>query len=95
MKKISKKQFKLAITAVSNGVYYSANPDRQEVLQDAAISDLKDLSPEEKEKYMELREFGKNLYLVYPKGTTEDEVLLEYVDTVFNFIKKEEDNEGI
>jgi hypothetical protein len=90
MKQITKKQFKLAISAVSNGVYYSANPTEQTKFQDLAIEDLKNLSQEEKEKYVELREFGKNLYFVYPKGTTETEVILEYVDTIFNFIKKEE-----
>lgn len=88
---ISKSQFKLAVKAVSNGVYYSAFPDKREAIQELAIEDLGDLQEENKEKYMALREFGKDLYLTCPKGTSVDDVIMEYVDSVFDFIKKEEE----
>ena len=89
--KISRKQFELAVKAVTSGVYYSAFPDKQEALQEVSIEDLGDLTEDQKEKYMALREFGKDLYFTYPPNTEVDTIITEYVDRIFEFIKGNED----
>ena len=89
MKKIPTKQFELALKAVTAGLYYSANPDKKEAMQFLAIDDIKDLNNEEKIKYINLREFGKDLYHTYPKGTLIDSMIQGYIDSVFDFIKVE------
>jgi hypothetical protein len=89
--RINRKQFELAIKAVSNGVYYSAHPETQVAIQDLAIEDLQTIPEELKEKYINLREFGKDLFFTYPKGTTVYEIMMEYVDSIFEFIKDNEE----
>ena len=88
--KISRKQFELAVKAVTSGVYYSAFPDKREALQEVSIEDLGTLREDQKEKYITLREFGKDLYFTYPPNTEVDDIITEYVDSVFEFIKENE-----
>jgi hypothetical protein len=85
-KKISRRQFELLVNAISNGVYYSANPDKIDKIQEIAVEDIKDFTDKEKELYMKTREVGKDLFYTHPKGTDPDDIIKEYVDNFFEFI---------
>jgi hypothetical protein len=95
MHKISKARFELAVKAVYNGVsFYAVPPDAREGVQELAADDIKDLSIDKKTEYLKLREFGKDLFLTYPKDTPVDVIMKEYVDSIFELIKDNE-NESI
>jgi hypothetical protein len=93
--RIRRKQFELTVNAVTNGVYYSAYPDNKEAIQELTVEDLQKLPEDKKEQYMKLREFGKDLYFTYPKGTTVEEIIMEYVYSIFELMKTGEDDESI
>jgi hypothetical protein len=91
-KRISRKQFELAVKAISSGVYYSAHPESKEKMQEVAIEDI-GLLPDQttKDQYIAMREFGKDLFFTHPKGTSPDDIIAEYIDSIFDYIKVNED----
>jgi hypothetical protein len=88
--KVSKKQFELLLSAITNGVYYSAHPDKHDAMQELAAEDIIGLPRKEQDRYMTIRNLGKALFFTYPKGTSVDDIIMEYVDSFFEFIKDEE-----
>ena len=94
MKKVNVKQskFELAVKAISSGIYYSAYPKNKKAIQDLAIDDLGDLSNKQKKEYIKLRELGKDIFFTYPKDTSPDDMIKDYIDAVFEYIRINEEN---